>query len=468
MMSRGQFILMLLGVLAAHLSLAAIMPPFDDELYYWCWSKDLQLSYFDHPPMTAYLIRMSTAIFGDTLLGIRFFSCLSTFSILLMVGHLTNRRGIGWLLLTPMVAVGAIVMTPDTPLFFFWTAYALWLVKMQDRPAGSAWPQWALGGLLLGLGGLSKYTMALIVPGAFLAFWFDGKRGWSWLGGFALHLVVSLAVISPVLIYNSWHDWVPIREQLAHAARKNDFGAVMSLLEYVGCQIVLAGAMPFVLLPWCIGRRLELCQDGRLRACLWLFLFPSLFFLSKGMMGRVEGNWPFICYMTMMPLVVVWHDRLREGAWKRWSLPAAFAVPGFLTAFILVHSVMPLPIPPSSDRILRTYARYEFMPKFAEWTRAEGIGKIYGANYQLTSHLRFQQIETDQFPDISRPSYFTMRNTGMPQEREVYLLLYLDKNWSTHYPLPGYRGPERMASFPEFVRGTMTGEYIVLRYEREK
>src|SRR5437899_384467 len=41
----------LLALVPLYLALAALVPPFDDELYYWCWSRDLQLSYYDHPPM---------------------------------------------------------------------------------------------------------------------------------------------------------------------------------------------------------------------------------------------------------------------------------------------------------------------------------------------------------------------------------------------------------------------------------
>ena len=43
----------------------------DDEAYHWSWAKDLQLSYFDHPAMIAWLEAITTAIFGDTLLGVR-------------------------------------------------------------------------------------------------------------------------------------------------------------------------------------------------------------------------------------------------------------------------------------------------------------------------------------------------------------------------------------------------------------
>ncbi|MCL2153964.1 MAG: glycosyltransferase family 39 protein, partial [Oscillospiraceae bacterium] len=47
-----------------------------DEAYYWVYSNHLSWGYFDHPPFIAWLIRMGTAIFGKTTLGVRFFVTL--------------------------------------------------------------------------------------------------------------------------------------------------------------------------------------------------------------------------------------------------------------------------------------------------------------------------------------------------------------------------------------------------------
>ena len=42
----------LLGLLvASSLILTAVLPLADDEVYYWCWAKPLQFSYFDHPSL---------------------------------------------------------------------------------------------------------------------------------------------------------------------------------------------------------------------------------------------------------------------------------------------------------------------------------------------------------------------------------------------------------------------------------
>jgi len=46
----------------------------EDESYYWLWSKEPALSYYSKPPLVAYTIGLGTRIWGDTELGVRFFS----------------------------------------------------------------------------------------------------------------------------------------------------------------------------------------------------------------------------------------------------------------------------------------------------------------------------------------------------------------------------------------------------------
>jgi 4-amino-4-deoxy-L-arabinose transferase-like glycosyltransferase len=51
--------------------LCASVPVFAQESYYWCYAQKPDLSYFDHPPMVAWLIWLGTACFGDGAWGIR-------------------------------------------------------------------------------------------------------------------------------------------------------------------------------------------------------------------------------------------------------------------------------------------------------------------------------------------------------------------------------------------------------------
>src|SRR5262252_11177376 len=47
-----------------------------DEAYYWLWSRHLDLCYLDKGPAIAWIIAAGTALFGQTVFGVRFFAVL--------------------------------------------------------------------------------------------------------------------------------------------------------------------------------------------------------------------------------------------------------------------------------------------------------------------------------------------------------------------------------------------------------
>ena len=66
------------------------LPLHPDEAYYWVWSQNLQLSYYDHPPMVAYLIKLFT-MFSDSEWTIRLVSVTATSSAAWMIYLLARK-----------------------------------------------------------------------------------------------------------------------------------------------------------------------------------------------------------------------------------------------------------------------------------------------------------------------------------------------------------------------------------------
>ena len=137
-----------------------------DEAYYWLWSRHPDFCYLDKGPVIAWFISAGTALFGQTVFGIRFFATLlalgTGIGIFFLARRLFSDRVAFWSVLlaavTPLFAVGATLMTIDTVYIFFWTLAALtfWYAKDQTR---LGW--WLLTGVLVGLSMLSKYTGAI-------------------------------------------------------------------------------------------------------------------------------------------------------------------------------------------------------------------------------------------------------------------------------------------------------------------
>ena len=61
----------IVGLTMVHAVVAAVTGLSDDEAYYRLWALAPALSYYDHPPMVAWMMAAGRWIAGDTPLGIR-------------------------------------------------------------------------------------------------------------------------------------------------------------------------------------------------------------------------------------------------------------------------------------------------------------------------------------------------------------------------------------------------------------
>ncbi len=465
-----------LGVVYA--ALAAWVPPHDDELYYWCWSKELQLSYFDHPPLTALMIRASTELFGDSVFALRLPACLATVVVLGVVGWLTRPRGILFAtVFTPVYTFGAVVITPDTPLLLFWALYLAWLVAVHRRltpedgtPGRVRWPWWAVGGMLLGCGILGKYTTGLAVPAGLLSFALIGWGGVRrWALGYAVHLAIAFTVASPILVYNLQHGFEPLLYQWSHANQNKAVG-LKPLGEFVGTQLLLTGALPLLLWPWLVWRFRTLMADPRLRVCACLYGLPTVFFTLKAATGPLEANWALAGYLAFWPIAARWFAGL-DGLpflWRtltKWGGRLTFLVPGVSVAFLGTHLVHPLPIvEPNKDRVTRLPERAKLADSLDEYVREHGQPlPVFTAEYQWVALLRFHGVAAEQEPDVTRPSHFTQGGGRMTDHPAVY--------YFSNYPLPaghadGFAPPVLVGEFPLVVRGERYDTYKLWLYRK--
>ena len=466
-------------ILGVYLILAAVLPAADDEVYYWCWSKELQWSYYDHPPMTAVLIYLSTTLFGDSIFGFRVPACIASTFVIYVIGRLTecNRLMLG-VLFSPLFTIGAVMITPDSPLVMFWAAYLWWLVELHQRltPETPETPDaatrettllwWLLGGIILGCGVLSKYTMGLIVPATFVSLLLTRRALREWLSGYIFHGVVAAVVASPILIYNVQQGFEPLLFQWKHAAQTTP-NALRSMVEFIGVQILLFGTLPFYLFPWVISHFFKLCQTPRLRVCCCLYALPLAFFLYKSTQTRLEGNWALVCFISFWPLAAIWYETVRGSNFWDWSTASAFLPPVIAVVVVFVHLVSPLPfVPVKLDRIHRQFAIQRATAEVAKVIHDQGEAiPVYADSYQLTSWLRFQNLPARQVEGATRPSHFTRPPQRLADVDRAYVV--------TNLPLPGnltegFELPDLIASVPMNIRGTTEGSLNIRLYRKPK
>jgi hypothetical protein len=183
------------------------------EAYYWVYSSHLQWNYFDHPPMVAWLIRLTTGnlLFHNELfvrLGAILSSAICTY-LIFKIGTLVNNIQTGWfaaLLYTSStygsLAAGAFIL-PDSPQMVFWFSSILFLLKISRLPVyDSKFTRlWCLFGITMGLCIMSKVHGIFIWFGV-AAYTIIFNRSWLKYPGIYLSLTITIIIASPILIWN--------------------------------------------------------------------------------------------------------------------------------------------------------------------------------------------------------------------------------------------------------------------------
>lgn len=465
--------LLALALTGGYALLAARLPPADDELYYWCWARSLQWSYYDHPVMTALFIRAGQELFGTGLLALRLPACVTTALVFAMILHLTRPRAVAWwLLATPLFSLGACLITPDTPLLLFWAAYLLWLVRTHERlatnPATSSggtfspgFPNWLIGGVLLGCGVLGKYTMALAIPAGALTFLFAHPLR-RWLVGYITHGVVAFMVALPILIFNFQQDFAPLKYQWWHSMGQSRPNLV-KFGEFIGIQMLLFGTMPVVLLPWVLANARSLWASPRLRVCLCLYGFPFLFFLYKATRGHLEGNWALASYIAFWPLAAEWYERHRATRFGYWAMRLSFMPPILAVLLLLTHLIYPLPfIPPMLDRVTRQTEKMTLAARMADDWRQKPL-PLYAETYQWVALLRFHGIDARQVAGASRASHFTQVPQTPRDDPDAYILW---ENVPQPSIIQGTGAPVLVREYPLVVRNTEVTRFYLWKVKR--
>src|SRR5229473_5599580 len=291
-------VLTILALVVLRLVAAAYTPITFDEAYYWLWSKNLAGGYYDHPPMVALVIRLGTMIAGDTELGVRLVSILlalpmswavyQTAAILFGGRRLASTSAI-LLNVTLMAAVGTLIVTPDAPLLVASSFVLFFLAKVLETGRG-VW--WLAVGAAVGAALLSKYTALFFGPAVLiwlvtvpkLRRWLISP--WPYLGGLA-----SLAIFSPVILWNADRHWVSFIKQIGRA-RIDDFKPAF-IGELIPTQIVFATPLVFILGAlglYALLRRHAGASAARMliNAMFWTIV---AYFIWHSLHARVEANW---------------------------------------------------------------------------------------------------------------------------------------------------------------------------------
>ena len=388
-------VLALAALTAIRLIVAATAPLAPDETYYWVWSNALAFGYFDHPPMVALWIKAGSALAGQTALGVRLLGPLAAELASLMLfdaarvlfpGTRTAVAAVVLLNATLLLGVGTVIMTPDSPLLFFWTA-TLW--AMAHVAAGGSGRWWLAAGLFGGLALDSKYTAlflwigiglwVLLVPA--VRPWLRRWQPWAACATGAL-------LFAPVLAWNAAHGWAGFVRQGGRVEDWRPARAAGFLAELLGGQIGLATPLVFAL---CMGGLVAAMRHAwRSRDPAWsllaaLSLPPVLVFVQHAFGDRVQGNWPAVIYPALAIAAAA------MPAPRRWWIGAAALGFVFTGLAYLQAATGLIPLPPRFDPVAVRLAGWDSLAEQVERLRTESDAAFVAADgYATASELAWR------------------------------------------------------------------------------
>jgi hypothetical protein len=319
----------------------------DTEAYYASWARFPAWSYYDHAPMTAWLVRAAEWLFGGPGAArlVPVACAAATAWLLFRLGTLLFSPRAGFLaalvtVASPVYFFVGFLVNPEAPLAPMWLLFLFLLYGLRTQ---REWWRPLVLGAVLGLAFLSKYTGILLLPIALLfVATTPSARGWLRRPSFYLAGGVALAIASPVVIWNALHDWPTLHlhlvDRMSPAAGPALAGRV---LHFALNQLLLFHPMLVPLLLVTLGWALwQSRRDDGLRLLALASAVPGVFLAVAMIRARdAEPHWTMVVYLTLAVAAGRWLDLnlSHMNRWLRRYLRVALAASAAFIGLAFVH-----------------------------------------------------------------------------------------------------------------------------------
>ena len=290
---------------------------YPDEAQYWFWAQHFDFGYYSKPPLTAWLIALTTAMLGDGEFAIRLSAPLlhaAAAGFVYAIGTRLYDRRVGfWSALAyaslPAVSLSALLISTDAALMPCWAAALYGFIRAREE---DDWHWWLATGVAIGLGLLAKYAMAYWLISVFV-FVLSVKSERRHLRGLFLALAAGVLIAAPNLWWNANHGFVSILHVRDNAQLGGSLFHPVALARFIVSQLGVFGPIMFAgLIVLCLR---ALRPAGARAWLLASFTWPTLLCaLIVSLLSRAEPNWAAPAYVSAVVLVT---GAALERGWRR-------------------------------------------------------------------------------------------------------------------------------------------------------
>jgi dolichol-phosphate mannosyltransferase len=360
-------------VFALRLVFLGGMEVIPQEAYYWNYAQHLSPGYLDHPPLVAATIFSGEALFGHDAFGTRigaFIYGLIFIFIFYQYARLQidQRSAIfatTFALLLPYFFMGTgFLIAPDSPLTLAWVMALYFFYRALVNDEARAW--YGVG-LAMGIGMLSKYTIALLGPAALLYIIVDPQARKHLLRKEPyLAVVIATLVFSPVVYWNATHDWASFAFQAEDRFESIPHVFLGMMLTNI---LAMVTPLPLLALPYLFTKK-AIAENAsikspftpRVRLFIGCFLLvPMSVFAWNALKNEPRYNWTGPLWITLLPMLAWLTVNAGKIRWRwigvlldKFTAPLLFILLGAYA--ILLHFIsigLPgVPFPGGAARLL--------------------------------------------------------------------------------------------------------------------
>ncbi|WP_446876154.1 ArnT family glycosyltransferase [Phormidesmis sp. 146-33] len=294
--------------------------PNPDEAYYWLWGRHPALSYYDHPPLNAWIQGSFTALLGRSTFALRlpnlFSNAVLFYTYYRIVNYLYRQNTWHYVLLTLMLVLAS-------PLYFLFLSLAWhdhWLITFSlvsmylfvmflDGYVDRQPQTWRLYGAAIALGCaiLCKYNAVFVAFGFIATLIVDGRVRSLWRDRrlYVAGVLVSLSSI-PILIWNVSNQFQSLQYYVDRSVQSSDFSLK------IGPFLAFVIASFFVVSPFywkAFYRSLKspspLMRENSLYpvVAFWVFAVSSVLLTVLSLISAALYYWNITAYLMLFPLL---------------------------------------------------------------------------------------------------------------------------------------------------------------------
>ncbi len=322
-----------------------------DELATLDDARHLAWGYVAYPPLTPFVARIALTLLGSAPAAVRFFTALAQCAAMVVAGLMARELGGGrgaQIVAALAVAVSPISMAAGhlfqyVSFDLLWGVLAVYFVIRLLDSGDARW--WMAIGTAIGLGLMTRYTIAWLVAGLAVGFLLTPARRLLMSWWLAAGAAIALIIVLPNLIWQANHGFISIDFLRSIHARDIRIGRTDGFLW----RQLLAPANLFTVPLWIAGLvfYFRKPEGQRYRVLGWTFLATLALFAAV----RARDYYTAPLYPMLLAAGAVMWER-----WPRWARGLNWA--GLALAFALGVALV-LPVAPINSRWFQAEVRVD-------------------------------------------------------------------------------------------------------------